>query len=123
MHCLAPNTSGDGTGCDNMTAIIVKFNFHQTSNIESNNELHSLNSVEHSPWPTMFTSVNKKRLLSPEHVSTAEAIDDNNSKKFKTTSEKDSNLPSSPSKMAGVFSFNAVTATTTTTHNNDLNDE
>ena len=23
--CLAPDTSGDGTGCDNMTAIIVKF--------------------------------------------------------------------------------------------------
>jgi len=25
-HCLAPNTLGDGTGCDNMTAIIIKFN-------------------------------------------------------------------------------------------------
>ena len=24
-HCLAPDTSGDGTGCDNMTAIIVRF--------------------------------------------------------------------------------------------------
>lgn len=24
-HCLAPNTDADGTGCDNMTAIIVKF--------------------------------------------------------------------------------------------------
>ncbi|KAG5867765.1 hypothetical protein JTB14_012382 [Gonioctena quinquepunctata] len=24
-HCLAPNTLGDGTGCDNMTAIIIKF--------------------------------------------------------------------------------------------------
>lgn len=24
-HCLAPNTIGDGTGCDNMTAIIVQF--------------------------------------------------------------------------------------------------
>ncbi|XP_050310758.1 probable protein phosphatase CG10417 isoform X2 [Anthonomus grandis grandis] len=24
-HCLAPNTVGDGTGCDNMTAIIVRF--------------------------------------------------------------------------------------------------
>lgn len=22
---MAPNTSGDGTGCDNMTAVIVKF--------------------------------------------------------------------------------------------------
>lgn len=24
-HCLAPNTMGDGTGCDNMTTIIIKF--------------------------------------------------------------------------------------------------
>ena len=24
-HCLAPNTLGDGTGCDNMTAVIVQF--------------------------------------------------------------------------------------------------
>lgn len=24
-HCLAPSTMGDGTGCDNMTAIIVRF--------------------------------------------------------------------------------------------------
>ena len=24
--CLAPDTSGDGTGCDNMTCIIVRFN-------------------------------------------------------------------------------------------------
>lgn len=25
MHCLAPNSEGDGTGCDNMTCIIVTF--------------------------------------------------------------------------------------------------
>lgn len=24
-HCLSPDTMGDGTGCDNMTAVIVKF--------------------------------------------------------------------------------------------------
>lgn len=24
-YCLAPDTTGDGTGCDNMTAVIVKF--------------------------------------------------------------------------------------------------
>ncbi|KAK2854179.1 hypothetical protein Q5P01_006840 [Channa striata] len=27
-HCLAPNTSGDGTGCDNMTCIIVSLRPH-----------------------------------------------------------------------------------------------
>ena len=32
MHCLAPNSEGDGTGCDNMTCIIVTFNpFRQAS--------------------------------------------------------------------------------------------
>jgi len=25
MHCLAPNSEGDGTGCDNMTCILVTF--------------------------------------------------------------------------------------------------
>ncbi len=24
-YCLAPDTGGDGTGCDNMTAVIVRF--------------------------------------------------------------------------------------------------
>lgn len=28
-NCLAPDTSGDGTGCDNMTAIIVTFDEHK----------------------------------------------------------------------------------------------
>ncbi|KAM7406278.1 hypothetical protein PAMP_000666 [Pampus punctatissimus] len=27
-HCLAPDTSGDGTGCDNMTCIIITFRAH-----------------------------------------------------------------------------------------------
>ncbi|XP_049866905.1 uncharacterized protein LOC126367438 isoform X2 [Pectinophora gossypiella] len=39
-HCLAPSTMGDGTGCDNMTAIIVRFkdgliaDVGQLSNVE-----------------------------------------------------------------------------------------
>ncbi|XP_026858347.2 protein phosphatase 1G [Electrophorus electricus] len=31
-HCLAPDTSGDGTGCDNMTCMIVTFSPHLGSN-------------------------------------------------------------------------------------------
>ena len=31
-HCLAPDTTGDGTGCDNMTAIIVKFGKESKTN-------------------------------------------------------------------------------------------
>ncbi|XP_015607488.1 probable protein phosphatase CG10417 [Cephus cinctus] len=30
-HCLAPDTLGDGTGCDNMTAVIVQFKSSQTN--------------------------------------------------------------------------------------------
>lgn len=30
-HCLAPDTSGDGTGCDNMTCMIVTFKSHPSS--------------------------------------------------------------------------------------------
>lgn len=30
-HCLAPDTSGDGTGCDNMTCMIVTFQSHPSS--------------------------------------------------------------------------------------------
>lgn len=30
-HCLAPDTSGDGTGCDNMTCIIITFGPHPSS--------------------------------------------------------------------------------------------
>ncbi|KAJ8416072.1 hypothetical protein AAFF_G00380940 [Aldrovandia affinis] len=31
-HCLAPDTSGDGTGCDNMTCIIISFSPHAGGN-------------------------------------------------------------------------------------------
>jgi protein phosphatase 1G len=103
MHCLAPNTSGDGTGCDNMTAIIVKFNFNQKPIKETNQE-----SVEHSPWPTMFSSNTNKRSLSPEHTLTTETTDNNNSKKLKIVSENGTDETTSPSKTTGTFSFNAA---------------
>ncbi|XP_051507009.1 protein phosphatase 1G-like isoform X1 [Myxocyprinus asiaticus] len=32
-HCLAPDTSGDGTGCDNMTCIIITFSPHLGSDL------------------------------------------------------------------------------------------
>uniref|UniRef100_A0A8B9H7Q2 Protein phosphatase 1G n=1 Tax=Astyanax mexicanus TaxID=7994 RepID=A0A8B9H7Q2_ASTMX len=32
-HCLAPDTSGDGTGCDNMTCMIVTFSPMTSSNV------------------------------------------------------------------------------------------
>ncbi len=69
MHCLAPNTSGDGTGCDNMTAIIVKFNFNSPCSV----------------------SINTKRPLSPDHISTTETIDNSNNKKLKILTENGTN--------------------------------
>ncbi|CAF3323500.1 unnamed protein product [Rotaria sp. Silwood1] len=126
MHCLAPNTSGDGTGCDNMTAIIVKFNFNQQSPIDINQGSTVLKSTEHSPWPTMFTSVNNKRSLSSEHVLTEETNDDDNySKKFKITPENvTTNTATSPSTTTGSFSFNVATTTNNNNNNNNrLNDD
>ncbi|XP_018364411.1 PREDICTED: probable protein phosphatase CG10417 [Trachymyrmex cornetzi] len=35
-HCLAPDTLGDGTGCDNMTAVIVKFTSPATETVKNN---------------------------------------------------------------------------------------
>ncbi|KAH3734017.1 hypothetical protein DPMN_040456 [Dreissena polymorpha] len=35
-HCLAPNTMGDGTGCDNMTCIIIVLNSSTSSSSSSN---------------------------------------------------------------------------------------
>lgn len=33
-HCLAPDTSGDGTGCDNMTCMIITFSPYLESNMD-----------------------------------------------------------------------------------------
>jgi len=49
-HCLAPGTLGDGTGCDNMTAVIVKFNWDSSSKDSATTEPES---------------VTKKRPISP----------------------------------------------------------
>lgn len=32
-HCLAPDTSGDGTGCDNMTCVIITLQPHPASGL------------------------------------------------------------------------------------------
>ncbi|XP_061600761.1 protein phosphatase 1G [Cololabis saira] len=39
-HCLAPDTSGDGTGCDNMTCIIVTLRPHPTQSDETKKRKH-----------------------------------------------------------------------------------
>uniref|UniRef100_A0A0C9RAM4 protein-serine/threonine phosphatase n=1 Tax=Fopius arisanus TaxID=64838 RepID=A0A0C9RAM4_9HYME len=53
-HCLAPDTMGDGTGCDNMTAVIVKFKNQSEPEVQNNGE-------------TEETAITKKRPLSSEN--------------------------------------------------------
>lgn len=51
-HCLAPTTMGDGTGCDNMTAIIVRFKDGVISDVgqhSSNTEGSKKRSAEDEP--------------------------------------------------------------------------
>jgi hypothetical protein len=36
MHCLAPNSDGDGTGCDNMTCILITFQPYRQVVVRSN---------------------------------------------------------------------------------------
>lgn len=88
-----------------MTAIIVKFNFNQLSTIQSNAESVVSKSVEQSPWPTMFSS-NQKRALSPEHSSPSESSDANSSKKLRKLAENGADDLTSPSKTSETFSFN-----------------
>lgn len=97
MHCLAPNTSGDGTGCDNMTAIIVRFNFNRTSTDQESSAMKSAST----------TSINPKRPLSPDHLSTLETADSTNSKKFKILAENGSNEMSSSKKASESLSISS----------------
>jgi len=63
---LAPNTCGDGTGCDNMTAIIVQFKPSKSGGSVS----------------AEVTSVTKKRPMSP-NVSTESCTSEENAKDCK----------------------------------------
>lgn len=62
-HCLAPNTLGDGTGCDNMTAVIVQF---QPELMDQNER----KSVKRSASPVMETSIDTTKRPKAEEAST-----------------------------------------------------
>ncbi|XP_072747763.1 probable protein phosphatase CG10417 [Anoplolepis gracilipes] len=73
-HCLAPDTLGDGTGCDNMTAVIVKFTLPATATAKSNTVAE--------------VCVTKKRSISPTVEENNECIPEetkvNSCKRMKT---------------------------------------
>lgn len=50
-YCLAPDTHGDGTGCDNMTAVIVRFN--STSDAVTNSAVPEECKTKRSPSPSL----------------------------------------------------------------------
>jgi protein phosphatase 1G len=61
MHCLAPNTDGDGTGCDNMTCIVVTFKPFRQYNIK-------LNALQPPPQLLVPQNVNNNNLSCSESV-------------------------------------------------------
>ncbi len=46
MHCLAPDSDGDGTGCDNMTCIITTFNPLRKVEIKVNQQMLNEMSID-----------------------------------------------------------------------------
>lgn len=77
--CLAPNTSGDGTGCDNMTAVIIRFEKELT-------ERHH-DSDDNTTQKAEETTGTKKRALSPIISAEGEDADSDTVKRIKKNSE------------------------------------
>lgn len=73
--CLAPNTFGDGTGCDNMTALIIQFKPSLASEFEKNKASDAIG----ADVTTTSSTESKKRSASP-----TEPIEDPNGKRIKT---------------------------------------
>lgn len=80
---MAPNTCGDGTGCDNMTAVIVQF---KPSLLEE----YSKNDLNASMDVTTSTSTAKKRAASPS-TEADDGLSNNDSTKRPKTDANDVN--------------------------------
>jgi len=52
-HCLAPDTLGDGTGCDNMTAVIVKFKLPAITTVKNDTVAEICVTKKRSPSPAV----------------------------------------------------------------------
>ena len=64
-HCLAPDTMGDGTGCDNMTAVIVKFKpgFVTVKNVITNGSTNGSKAAEDNGSKEDGEPVSKRQKL------------------------------------------------------------
>jgi len=69
-HCLAPDTMGDGTGCDNMTAVIVKFkpSFSTLKNVITNGSSVNGSSKRAEEEPSEEEPVSKKAKLDSSEI-------------------------------------------------------
>ncbi|KAH8366868.1 hypothetical protein KR084_010523, partial [Drosophila pseudotakahashii] len=90
-NCLAPNTMGDGTGCDNMTAVIVKFK-EKLQELEATihpTEPENLLVKAFENVPDVHTDQSAiKRCASPDTVATDPTLEKKiKSKRFKTDLE------------------------------------
>ena len=64
-HCLAPDTMGDGTGCDNMTAVIVRFKpgFVTVKNVITNGSTNGSKAAEDNGSKEGEEPVSKRQKL------------------------------------------------------------
>ena len=79
--CLAPDTSGDGTGCDNMTAIIVKFD--KVSNVANVGSATKRPAAEVTKETNEEEALPEKKLKSSEETEsiTNDTVEQKNSEK------------------------------------------
>lgn len=78
--CLAPSTAGDGTGCDNMTAVIVQFKPLLVTELQKNNRSEIAADVT-----ITSTGSSKKRSASPTKLEN----EAESHKRIKTDDQKD----------------------------------
>lgn len=91
-HCLAKDTSGDGTGCDNMTAIVVRFKWPESACKESAEAVPAVDQVG------LKRAASSSPLPVPEIAGSEEADGGIKAKRAKTeVVADDSNAPTTTS--------------------------
>lgn len=71
-HCLAPDTCGDGTGCDNMTAVIVQFN--SSTNAVMNSTITDVCTVKRSLSPSISTEENNDCIMQDDTMKSCKRL-------------------------------------------------
>ncbi|XP_017050143.1 probable protein phosphatase CG10417 isoform X2 [Drosophila ficusphila] len=92
-NCLAPNTMGDGTGCDNMTAVIVKFQknlqeLHTTINPSETEDMLAITCSASKNFSEVDGQNVLKRCSSPETAAEVNNLQKMNKSKRLKTEEK-----------------------------------